>query len=234
MKRLSSRAVAAITNGILALILAVVGAVCFLPTASHVVQVDGQVYSRGSSEHGVSLMFNVYWGTQEVEGILSVLEEYGAKVTFFIGGSWADDNADCVRRIAQAGHEIGSHGYFHRDHKALDYAANYTEIKQSVDFLARVCRQPVLLFAPPSGSYGKQTLRAAGALGLKTVMWSKDTIDWRDKDEELCYRRATESVAAGDLILMHPMPHTLAALPRILERYKALGLGVVPVGENIA
>ena len=233
MKR--NRKLAIVSNVCLAAVVFAVACVCLYPVGVSTSGGSGRILTEGDRGGAqISLLLSVYEGEEYIPPILDVLDEYGAKATFFVGGSWADDNADCVRRIAQAGHEIGSHGYFHRDHKALDYAANYTEIKQSVDFLARVCRQPVLLFAPPSGSYGEQTLRAAGALGLKTVMWSKDTIDWRDKDEELCYRRATESVAAGDLILMHPMPHTLAALPRILERYKALGLGVVPVGENIA
>ena len=32
---------------------------------------------------------------------------------------------------------------------------------------------------------------------------------------------------------MHPMPHTLAALPRILEFYQEQGLRAVTVGENL-
>ena len=75
---------------------------------------------------------------------------------------------------------------------------------------------------------------AAESLGLKTVMWSRDTIDWRDKDEELCYTRATKDLAAGELILMHPMQHTLSALPRILQYYRDHGLSAITVGENLA
>ena len=201
VKKLSSRAVAAVTNGVLALVLIVVGCVCFFPSAAHVSSgLEERVLRRGTSSDGVSLMFNVYWGTEEVDGILSVLEEYEAQATFFIGGSWADDNADCVRRIAAAGHVIGSHGYFHRDHTTLGY---------------------------------EDTVNAAQSLGLKTILWSKDTVDWRDKDEDTCYLRATKDVSAGEFVLMHPMPHTLAALPRILEFYREQGLRAVTVGENL-
>ena len=122
VKKLSSRAVAMLTNGVLALILIVVGCVCFFPAAANVSsQLEERVIRRGTSADGVSLMINVYWGTEEVDGILDVLEEYGAKATFFLGGSWADDNTACVSRIAAAGHEIGTHGYFHRDHTTLGY-----------------------------------------------------------------------------------------------------------------
>lgn len=234
MKKLSSRAVAALTNGVLALILVVVGVVCFLPSAANVSGLEERVCYRGASKDGVSLMFNVYWGTEEVEGILSVLEAYGAKATFFLGGSWADDNTACVRAIAAAGHEVGSHGYFHRDHTALGYEGNLEEISRSVRFLQLAADVPVTLFAPPSGAYDEDTVSAAESLGLKTILWTKDTVDWRDKDAQLCFSRATQDVAAGDFVLMHPMAHTLEALPRILERYAALGLRAVTVGENLS
>ena len=234
MKKLSSRAVAAITNGVLALVLVVVGVVCFYPTAAHVSGVEDRVHYRGTSADGVSLMFNVYWGTQEVEGILEVLAEYDAKATFFIGGSWADDNTACVRKIVEAGHEVGSHGYFHRDHTTLGYEDNVEEISHSVQFLELAAGVPVTLFAPPSGAYNEDTVNAAESLGLRTVMWSRDTIDWRDKDEETCYLRATEDLQAGELILMHPMEHTLKALPRILEYCNTHSLRPITVGENLA
>ncbi len=223
-----------ITNGVLAVVLIVLGCICFFPSAASVSSgSESRVFRRGTSEDGVSLMFNVYWGTEEVDAILAVLDEYDAKATFFLGGSWADDNTACVRRIVAAGHEIGSHGYFHRDHTTLGYEGNVEEISRSVQFLSLVAGEPVTLFAPPSGAYDDDTLSAAEALGLKTILWSKDTVDWRDKDADTCYLRATKDVTAGDFILMHPMRHTLAALPRILQSYKECGLRAVTVGENL-
>lgn len=235
VKKLSRRMIAMLTNGVLAAVLILVGCVCFFPASKNVSSaLEGRVIRSGSSRDGVSLMFNVYWGTEEVDGILSVLEEYGAAATFFVGGSWADDNAACLRRIAAAGHEIGSHGYFHRDHTTLGYEGNVEEIARSVQFLSLVTGEGVTLFAPPSGAYDEDTVSAAESLGLKTILWTKDTVDWRDKDAQVCFSRATQDVAAGDFVLMHPMAHTLEALPRILERYAALGLRAVTVGENLS
>ncbi len=232
MKR-TPRFAAAITNCILIVIIAVVSTVCFLPKTESVAGVKDEVYYKGASADGVSLMFNVYWGTKEVYSILDVLDEYEAKATFFIGGSWADDNVECLKEIASRGHELGSHGYFHRDHNKLDYSANYQEIKTSIDYIREASGISVALFAPPSGAYNDYTVRAAQELGLKTIMWSKDTIDWRDKDASICFTRATKNVAGGDLVLMHPMAHTLEALPSILKHYREAGLKTVTVSENI-
>ena len=233
MNKLSSRALTLLTNGALALIIIVVGVVCFLPTASPAAGVEEQAYYRGNSKDGVSLMINVYWGTDVVKGMLDVLDEYGATATFFIGGSWADDNVECVKEIARRGHEIGSHGYFHRDHDKLSYSENLDEIKTSVDFITRASGVELKLFAPPSGAYNDNTLSAAASLGLRTVLWSKDTIDWRDKDEDVCFNRATQNVSGGELILMHPMTHTLAALPRILTYFEEHFLRTISVSENL-
>ena len=233
MKRLSTRALAALTNSILVCIVLVIGAVCFLPSVSAASGVDDRVYYRGNASDGVSLMINVYWGTELLDGCLEVLDEYGAKATFFLGGSWADDNVSTVKKIAEKGHEIASHGYFHREHDKLNLQENREEIKTSVDFISLASGQKVKLFAPPSGAYNDFTIEAAESLGLKTIMWSKDTIDWRDKDTNLCFRRATENVTGGDFILMHPMEHTLKALPKILEHYQKIGLFPITVSDNI-
>lgn len=233
MKKLSSRAVAALTNCVLALIVLVIGVVCFLPSVSTASGVEEKVYYKGNSEDGVSLMFNVYWGTDLVLQILDVLDEYGVKVTFFLGGCWADDNVSCVKEIVSRGHEIGSHGYFHLEHDKLNLQENLDEIENSVRFLSLACGYEIKLFAPPSGAYNDTVVAAAESLGLKTILWSKDTIDWRDKSVSDCLRRATEGAEGGDLVLMHPMQHTLEALPQILAYYAEHSLKVIPVGENL-
>ncbi len=210
-----------------------VGVVCLYPAAVPTAAGDG-VYRRGAEgSDGVSLLVNVYWGTDEVYGMLDTLDEYGAKATFFIGGAWADDNADCLREIVSRGHEIGSHGYFHKDCTTLTEEQTAEEINLSRRLLLLTAGVEVGLFAPPSGAYNRTTVQVCAALGLKIILWSRDTVDWRDKDESLCYRRATENVSGGDFILMHPMPATARALPRILQYYRQNGLRAVTVTENI-
>ena len=65
-------------------------------------------------------------------------------------------------------------------------------------------------------------------------MWSKDTIDWCDKDENLIFERATKNSENGDLILMHPTEATVKALPRIINNLVEKGFKLTTVSENIA
>lgn len=190
-------------------------------------------YSAKQHPKGVSLMFNVYQNTENVYKILDILDTYSAQATFFLGGSWADDNVDCVREIRKRGHEIGSHGYFHRDHSAMNYTQNLQEIQPSVKLLNAILNEEITLFAPPSGAFNDHTLSACKTLELKTIMWSRDTIDWRDNDKSLCYSRATKNLKTGEFILMHPMDVTVKTLPEILKYIREGGFSAVTVSYNL-
>ena len=223
------------TNLALGFLIISVGAVCLAPPKTTVT--DGkteQIYRFGSANsEGVSLMFNVYQGTQEVYQILDVLQNYEAKATFFIGGCWADDNVECLKEIFSKGHEIGNHGYFHKDHKKLDLSQNQKEILDCNRFVELAIGVKPTLFAPPSGSYGNATLSACETLQMKTILWSRDTIDWRDKNASLIYTRATKEIKAGDLVLMHPTKDTVSALENVLKYYQTHSLKAITVSENI-
>ncbi|MBE7085191.1 MAG: polysaccharide deacetylase [Clostridiales bacterium] len=195
---------------------------------------EADIYRNGKiTSQGVSLMFNVYWGTEEVYSILEILEEFNAKATFFIGGCWADDNAKCVRDIYILGHEIGNHGYFHKDHSKLNLLENKREITSCNQFIELLIGVSPHLFAPPSGAYNDETLSACRELSMKTVLWSRDTIDWRDKDKKLIYKRATQNITGGEFVLMHPMKETVEALADILTYYKENNLSAITVSENL-
>lgn len=224
------------TNVVLGVLVLSVGALCLSPLEETAYTSGEEVEIYRSAENGgagVSLMFNVYWGAEEVERILGILEEYEAKCTFFIGGCWADDNVECLRKIYAAGHEIGNHGYFHKDHDKLSLVQNQREISDCNRFIELALGEAPTLFAPPSGAYGNDTLAACKALGMKTILWSRDTIDWRDKDAKLIYTRATKNIRSGEFVLMHPMQATADALDDILTYYRSQDLKVVTVGENL-
>ena len=191
------------------------------------------IYNGNRLNNNVSLMFNVYENTQTVNSIIDVLDQKGVKATFFVGGCWADDNAKTLARILSSGHEIGNHGYFHKDHKKLSYEDNVQEIANTGSVVKALCGAEMKLFAPPSGSFSPNTLKASYDLGYKLIMWSKDTIDWRDNNLTTIYNRATKNLAGGDLVLMHPKKHTLEVLPSIIDYYKSVGFDVVCVSQNI-
>ena len=234
MSKLKSKSnVTFITNAILTLIVATVLAVCFVPSFAVPASSPAPYYNGNREGDRVSLMFNVYDGAEVVEEIAALLEQRGLRATFFFGGCFADDNGELLLRLVKAGHEIGNHGYFHGDHARMTKQKNVEEIANTNKVISALCGETPTLFAPPSGSFSATTVEAAESLGCSVVLWSKDTIDWRDSDRAKIISRATSKVKAGDLILMHPKRHTLEALPEILDFYEQSGLKQSTVSANI-
>ena len=191
------------------------------------------IYKGSAERGGAALMFNVYEGCDIVMDILSILRKYSAKATFFIGGIWAENNAATLSAIAESGQEIGCHGYLHKDHAKLSVEQNKEEIAKTNRLIKEITGKTVTLFAPPSGSFGDNAETACRALGQKMILWTKDTIDWRDADPDLLVKRATKNIASGDLILMHPKTQTVKALPQIIEAYLAAKISLLTVSEVI-
>ena len=194
---------------------------------------NGTIYAGDTTSNKVSLMVNVYWGTEYLEIMLDIFKKYDIKTTFFIGGTWAKENPETLKRIVGEGHEIGSHGTNHKEHGKISYEQNLTEIQTCHEIVKHITGVEMELFAPPGGSYNKNTTTAAEFLGYKTIMWTRDTIDWRDKNSSLIYNRAVINMSGGDLILMHPTQNTAEALTNIICYTQGHGLKISTVSETL-
>ncbi|MCL2675542.1 MAG: polysaccharide deacetylase family protein [Firmicutes bacterium] len=222
-----------ISNVVIALVIVSVIAVAL---SGGVVAVSGKpraIY-KGGSKTNVSLMVNVYWGTEYLDSMLNIFEQQGVKTTFFVGGSWAVANQEMLKKIYQKGHEIGNHGYYHKDHKNISRERNREEIAVTHALVKDILGIDMTLFAPPSGSFSDVTLEVAAQLGYQTVMWTNDTIDWRDKDKTLIFNRAIKNISGGTLVLMHPTYATIDALGDIIAKIKSLGLNITPVSQALS
>ena len=132
---------------------------------------DSAPYFRGNSGvSNVSIMFNVYTGTEYIAPIMEILENNNVSATFFVGGSWANSHSDVLKSIYDNGYEIGNHGYWHKDHKKLSLQRNQEEIYINHQLIKELTNFDMTLFAPPSGSYSGITLDVAANLGYKTII----------------------------------------------------------------
>ncbi len=225
------------TNVILIGILLSIYFIGFIP--SNTITISGTnsysaIYNGNRQNNKIALMINVYENPENVVKIVDIFKENNVVGTFFVGGSWADDNQETIKYAIKHGNEIGNHGYFHKDHKKLSENENYNEIKNNHKIVYSLTGYNMTLFAPPSGSYSKTTLKVASNLNYKTIMWSKDTIDWRDSDLSLIISRATKNAENGDLILLHPKNHTVVAIKEIIKILKNKGFELTTVSECIA
>lgn len=221
-----------ITNVIIVGFLAIFAFLSLPKTSLSTVSTNPNViYQGNTSNNKVCFMINVYWGTEYIEDMLDVFDVYNVKTTFFIGGTWASKNVDLLKEISSRGHELGNHGYNHKDQDKLTKSQNEDEIMMTHKLIKANLNIDMNLFAPPSGAFDDEVVDVATSLNYKTIMWTRDTIDWRDKDSDLVYKRAIKNLKNGDLILMHPTKHTLDALSSILAYAQNNGFSPSTVSE---
>jgi polysaccharide deacetylase family protein (PEP-CTERM system associated) len=89
-----------------------------------------------------------------VERILSLLDEAGASATFFTLGWIAERYPALVRRIAERGHEVASHGYGHLRATEQHVGAFLADIRLAKAVLEDVCGCAMRGYRAPSFSVG--------------------------------------------------------------------------------
>ena len=221
---------AIVSNVCLAAVVFAVACVCLYPVGVSTSGGSGRILTEGDRGGAqISLLLSVYEGEEYIPPILDVLDEYGAKATFFVGGSWADGHAGALREIASRGHEVGNFGYFERDMSALPQEKCEQELRLCGALVEALTGARPSLFLPPCGAYGDGLLDAAEALGYTPVLWSKDAAC---ADAALVCERVAEG-EAGDFVRLLPSAETLSALPSVLRGFEERGLSAVTLSACI-
>ncbi|QEF99611.1 Peptidoglycan-N-acetylglucosamine deacetylase [Stieleria maiorica] len=96
--------------------------------------------------------------------LLSILDTHNVRGTFFILGWVAERYPNLVRRIAHAGHELASHGYWHQLVYELSPAEFAKDITDSKDAIASACGIEVNAYRAPSFSIVEESLWALDIL----------------------------------------------------------------------
>lgn len=94
---------------------------------------------------------------RNTDQILELLAEFGVRGTFFVLGWVAERCPELVRRIAAAGHEIGTHSYWHRLVYQLSPEEFRADLRQSISVIQELTGQAVTLFRAPCWSITKET-----------------------------------------------------------------------------
>ncbi len=192
------------------------------------------IYSVDTTDMRVAISFDTAWGADKTTRILDTLAEYGVGATFFMVGFWVEKYPDMVRAVYEHGIEIGTHSNTHPDFTRLSTSQMELELSTSIMHIKDVVDVNVELFRCPYGSYNNSVISTATSMGLKTIQWDVDTLDWKGlSGVEIC-ERVMSRVKPGSIILCHNnSDHILDALPLVLERLKVAGYTVCSVGDLI-
>jgi probable sporulation protein (polysaccharide deacetylase family) len=192
------------------------------------------IYRGNPEKPMVSIMVNVAWGNEYLPAILKALEKEKVKATFFLDGSWTKKYPDEAKKIAEAGHEIGSHAYSHPNMSQLSLTRMEQEITKTNAVIAQATGITPTLFAPPSGDFDQRVVDMAARYQMKTILWTADTVDWRKPSPDQWFLNVAPKINNGVLILMHPTESTAQALPRLIQYAKEKKLALGTVSETLS
>lgn len=192
------------------------------------------IYSVETEKKKVAISFDTAWGADKTEKIVEILKSYKVGATFFMVGFWVSDYPEMVKLINGQGIEIGTHSNTHPDFVNLSEEQMRLELTTSIDAIKNITGKEVNLFRAPYGSYNNTMLNLTNSMGLMTIQWDVDTLDWKGYSGIDICERVMSKVKNGSIILCHNnAEHILDALPLMLERLINAGYEVVSVGDLI-
>ncbi|MEI5686994.1 polysaccharide deacetylase family protein [Sphingomonas kyungheensis] len=186
--------------------------------------------------------------------ILDVLKQKHAPATFFIIGENALTQRSLLQRMVSEGHEIGSHTYTHPNLATVSPGQVWFELNATQRLFQaftghslRLFRAPYFGDAEPSTADEIEPALQAQERGYVSVGLHVDPGDWKRPGVQQIIDATIDRVTSGpkscdgdsdadcsrNVILLHDAggnrAETVAALPVIIDRLRALGYRFVPV-----
>ena len=201
---------------------------------------ESEEYTRGASNEilgnefasrTVALTFDDGPHPKYTEQVLAVLRKYGITASFFelganlgtvdpTGGVKLLPTADVARKILAAGNVIANHSYSHRVLSKLSEQDRNSEIDRTNLLLKAVSGHNPDMFRAPYGASSKEIDDQVISEGMKSVMWTIDSLDWADPIPESIAMRVLHELAQRrkGIILFHDIhKQGIMALPPVIE-----------------
>jgi peptidoglycan-N-acetylglucosamine deacetylase len=194
---------------------------------------DARPVTAGSpSKRGVALTFDDGPDGMQTRNVLRVLAREEVRATFFLTGESIARNPAIARETADAGHEVANHGYQHYSMTTVPPLFVQSNIAMANQMIEAVTGVRPRCFRPPHGAWDDTVVSSAAACGLRTILWSITTHDWKPHStvESIAFHIAT--AGPGSIVLCHDKGPCIAeALRRSIPLLRAQGLELMTVAS---
>ncbi len=193
------------------------------------------IYStKRLNDKKISFSFDAAWGADDTQILIDTFAKYNIKVTFFVVGEWVDKFPEMVKALHNAGHEIQNHSNSHPHLTNLSKKEIVEEITDCNSKIKAITGVQPTLMRPPYGDYDNKVIEATESLGMRTIQWSVDSLDWKDLSANEIENRVKSAIQPGGIVLFHnAAKHTPQALVPLIEALLAEGYEFVPISQLI-
>lgn len=192
------------------------------------------IYNVKTDEKKIAFTMNCAWNADDIDSILETLKNNNVHITFFMVGDWVDKYPEAVKKINEAGHEIGSHSNTHPHVNKLSAEKNLEEINLSVAKIQKITGQKTNVYRAPYGEYNNTVIKTAEENGYYTIQWNLDTLDYKGLTGEQMWNRLKNKLENGAIILSHNgTKHTADSLDMLIKNIKSKGYEIITVSQLI-
>ena len=192
------------------------------------------IYSVATEEKKIAISFDCAWGVEYTDKLLDIMQKNGVRCTLFAVQFWVEKYPEYAQKIVDAGHELGTHSRTHSYMSKLSKEQIRDELTTSAKAIEKATGQKTNLFRAPYGDYNDLVIDTARSMGLYTIQWDVDSLDWKNLSATEIALRIVNGAKNGSIILCHNNGlHTAEALPMIFSTLQNRGYEFVPIGELI-
>ncbi|MEE1085648.1 MAG: delta-lactam-biosynthetic de-N-acetylase [Schaedlerella sp.] len=186
-------------------------------------------YMNSAEEKVLYLTFDAGYENGYTPAILDALKKHSVPATFFVVGSYIENNPDLIKRMVNEGHIVGNHTYSHPDMSAISSKEEFEKELTSVENIYQEITGETMqkMYRPPQGKYSEDNLQMAKDLGYTTFFWSLAYVDWQNDNQpshEEAFDKLLSRVHPGSIILLHSTSSTNAEiLDELLTKWEDMG-----------
>jgi len=201
----------------------------------------GRIFWKGTPGlNRIALTFDDGPNEPFTSKIIAILEQYGVRATFFVIGSSCERLPDSVKRLSDAGHEIGNHTWSHEVLPLKLPSGIREDIMKTSAIIEKCTGKGPEFFRAPHGWRNPWVDRIARESGCTPVAWTLGVWDTDRPGAETIVRRTLNGVRDGCVLLLHDgrglereadSSQLLQALPTIVEELRHRGYQFVTLSE---
>lgn len=186
-------------------------------------------YAEDTDEKVLYLTFDAGFENGNTPAILDALKKHNVSATFFVVGTYIENNPDLIKRMAAEGHTVGNHTYHHPDMSQIATKEAFEKELRDVEtpYKEITGEEMTKFYRPPQGKYSETNLQMAKELGYQTFFWSLAYVDWYENDQptkEEAFDKLLGRIHPGAIVLLHSTSKTNSEiLDELLTKWEEMG-----------
>jgi peptidoglycan/xylan/chitin deacetylase (PgdA/CDA1 family) len=186
------------------------------------------------SKKKIALTFHGAGDAVIASEIYAIANSAKSRITVMAIGSWATSNQNLITSLLKDGHEVGNHTLSHKTMTRLTLKSALAEVSGGKSALAKVIGTSKTYFRPSGTPKSNATIRTAAAnSGYRNcITYDVDSLDYQDPKPQKIIDKTLNDIQAGSIVSLHlGHKNTLAALPKLIQGIKDLGLEMVTLTD---